>query len=1118
MKKIDVGDRYVPIFRKTIRIMKMITILLLCFVCGISATTYAQNQKVSVNKKNSSILDILKEIEEQSEFTFFFNDNQVNAHKKTSVNVKNATLEEALDQILRNTDYEYRIIDRQVLIRISQDESLHMPAIQQQRSTISGIVKDQLGEPVIGANITEKGTTNGVITDIDGRFTLTVNPGSILQVSYIGYASQEITVGTNKILEIILSEDLQALDEVVVIGYGTQRKRDITGSVASVSDQEFADLALSDVSQALAGRIPGLDVVSSGASPGDAGSILLRGKRSFVASNDPLIILDGMTFYGELNDINPYDIKSIDVLKDASSTAIYGSRGANGVIIITTKRGQVSKARITLESQAGIQAAYGKIPLMNSDQWIERYREGLRMSGIVENELDNEIIKAIGDTEWANYKAGVSTDWQDLILQNGWQQKHQLSVQGGTEAVQYNIAFNVFNQEGMIPTRKFDRYTLRPNIDINFSKNFKVGLSTLLSYNKRHSKMYYASTLGAEGYASGWNDAAALPPTATPYDAEGNLLMYPGNTTTFYVNPLLDLKNDSYRWENIRYGAFINLYAEWQILPSLLYRLNLGTDVTTNSNKTSAGSDSNYRRGKASYAYIRNSTSNRYSIENILTYNKLFNDIHQLTLTGIHSYHTSHMEDNDITVNNLPYDPARWYNIGAASTVSGYDSDLDEWKLLSFAGRAFYGLKDKYLLTLSIRADGATQFADNHKWGYFPSAALAWRISEESFMKVTNKWLSNLKLRLSYGVSGNQGISPYQTQGSLSGTTYAFDEGEAYGLRPGDLANKDLKWETTAVYNLGLDFGLLDGRINGNVELYKSRTTDLLMYRNLPITSGFAQVLENVGVTQNKGVEVGLHTLNIKKKYFSWNRDLSFYLNREKIVELYNGKIDDVGSGWFIGRPIEVFYDYKKIGIWQLGEEEEAAKYNRVPGQIKIQDTNEDGSITDADRVILGSRQPDFVLSLLNTFRYRDWDLSFSFNTRWGQTNHTRSFGIDAFTNTNKPLFNYWTPTNPTNEYPRPDQSRSSYLEGSSLQYRDGSFIRLRTLSLGYTLPKDFVNSLYIQNVRVYFTGDNLWYWTKAEYRDMNLEPEWAGDNSSSYTDLYFPASRTFIIGLNITF
>jgi TonB-linked SusC/RagA family outer membrane protein len=987
-----------------------------------------------------------------------------------------------------------------------------------QQQSVTGTVKDESGMPLIGASITEVGTTNGIISDVNGFFSISVSPNATLRINYLGYIAQDVKATTGAPVNVILMEDNQALDEVVVIGYGVQKKKDITGAVASVSDQDFANLALSDVSQALAGRIPGLDVVSSGVNPGDAGSILLRGRRSFVASNDPLIILDGMTFYGELNDINPYDIQSIDVLKDASSTAIYGSKGANGVIIITTKRGQIGKPIVTLESQGGIQAAYGKIPLMNSEQWVERYREGLRMAGTNESDLDDEIIKAIGEKEWANYKAGNSTDWQDLLLENGWSQKHQLSVQGGTENVQYNVSANFFDQKGMIPTRKFDRYSIRPNIDINLSKTVKVGLSSLLSYNIRQSKMFYYEGIGVEGYSDGWDDAVALPPTSVPYDEDGKLIMWPGNTTAFYVNPLADLENDSYRWENKRYSALINLYGEWNILPSLMYRVNLGLNVVSNSNKSFAGSMSNFRRGKTSYAYIYNKISNQSNIENILTFNKTFNDIHQLTVTGIHSFHTSHMESNDVTVHDLPYDLARWHNIGSASTVSGYGSNFQEWKLLSFAGRVFYGLKDKYLMTLSLRADGATQFAENHKWGYFPSAALAWRITEESFMENSKNWLSNLKLRLSYGVSGNQGISPYQAQGILSRTVYGFDEGEGYGMRPGELANKDLKWETTAVYNVGLDFGFLNGRISGNVELYKSKTTDLLMYRNLPITTGFQRVLENVGVTKNKGIELALNTINIKNSDFTWGTDVSFYLNREEIDELYNGKVDDVGSRWFIGQPIETFYDYKKIGIWQLGEETEAAKYNRVPGQIKIQDTNNDGAITSDDRVILGSRQPDFVLNLTNSFRYKDWDLSFNFNTRWGQMNHTRSFGIEAFTNTNKPLFDYWTPSNPTNEYPRPDQSRSGYLEGSSLQYRDGSFIRLKTLSLGYTFPKNFVNSLSLQNARVYFTGDNLWYWTKAEYKDMNLEPEWSGSTDSDYTDMYFPASRTFTLGLNITF
>lgn len=969
--------------------------------------------------------------------------------------------------------------------------------VVQQKKTVSGTVKDVTNQPIIGASILEKGTSNGTITDIDGKFSLSLSPGATVVISYIGYKNQEVKF-TGKVINIVLLEDSEALDEVVVIGYGTQKKRDLTGAVASVSETAFADLAVTDISQALSGRIPGLDITSGGANPGDAGNIMLRGHRSFVASNDPLIILDGMTFYGTLNDINPYDIKSIDVLKDASSTAIYGSKGANGVIIVTTKRGEVGTPKFTLESQIGVQLPSHQ-PWMNASQWVGRLTEGARATGLSGDALNSYIQQRLGDSEWNYYKNGGDTDWQDLLVQNGFRQKHQFTISGGSEKVRYNVSGNILSQEGIIPTRKFERYTIHPNLDINLTKNLTVGISTLFSYNKKHSNVSNEA----------FGDARRLPATAFPYDEDGNIIIRASNTATWYKNALTEVETEAYRWENKIYSAFVNLYADWQIIPSLKYRLNVSADVTANSDKSAAVSESNNRHGDGDLASLEHNNSNRESIENILTYDKIFNKRHHITLTGIHSFQRSHTEMDNISVTQIPYFSSLWNNIGSAASVSDYGSNLEEWKLLSFAGRVFYSLDDKYLLTASIRADGASQFAPKHKWGYFPSVALGWRISEESFMKGASSWLSNLKLRMSYGVSGNQGITPYQTQGSLTSTKYSFDDAEGLGMRPGELANQDLKWEKTAVYNVGLDFGFMNNRISGNVELYKSKTTDLLLYRQLPITTGFAQTLQNVGATQNKGLELSLATQNIVNKNFSWNTNLTFYLNREEIVELYNGKVDDIGSKWFIGQPINVYYDYKWIGIWQTDEAEEAAKYARVSGQIKTADLDNSNTVNDADRTIIGTSQPDFVANMVNSFHYKNWDFSFELYCRWGHMINASALSQESATNGNVMSMNYWTPENPTNEYPRPDENAQSYLQASVLGLRDGSFIRLKNMSLGYTVPTTILSKTHINKMRVYLTGENLYTWSKDGLQKYHFDLE---------TGSSFPTIANVTLGVNITF
>ena len=989
------------------------------------------------------------------------------------------------------------LVASQPLFLWAEEGNNVVQTVQQQKVTVKGTVNDAQG-PVIGASVVEKGNSfNGTITDVDGNFSLSVKPGATLVVSYVGYKVQEVLATNGKPLNITLKEDTELLEEVVVVGYGSVKKKDLTGAVTSVSDKSFSDLGITDISQALAGRVAGLDIKSGGGSPGDVGSITLRGHRSFVASNDPLIILDGMTFNGSLNEINPDDIKSIDVLKDASSTAIYGSKGANGVIIITTKRGEIGRPKFSLDSQVGISVP-NKQPLMNAEQWVNRLHEGARATGLTGDALESFVQNRIGNSEWEYYKNGGSTDWWDLLVQNGFRHKHQLSVSGGTEKVKYNVAANILSHEGIIPTRKFNRYTLSPNIDINLTRNLKIGMSTLLSYNKRHS------SVSDEAYT----DACALPPTAFPYDKDGNLIVRASNTASWYKNALTEVETEAYRWENKTYSAYINLFADWKILPSLSYRINLSTDVRANTDKMAAISESNKRHGDGDIASINNEHINRESIENILTYDKVFNQKHHLTLTGIHSYQQSHYESDKIEVTQIPHFQALWNNIGAAAAVKSYSSYMEERKLLSFAGRLFYSYDDRYLLTASIRADGASQFAPDHKWGYFPSVALAWRASEESFLRDI-EWLSNLKIRASFGVSGNQGISPYQTQGSLTSTKYSFDDQEGLGMRPGELANKDLKWEKTAVYNIGLDFGLLNNRLTGSVDLYKSKTTDLLMYRQLPITTGFSSSLQNVGSTQNKGVEITLQSQNIQKKNFSWNTNLSFYLNREEILELYNGKVDDIGNKWFIGSPISVFYDYKWTGIWQTNEAEEAAKYARVPGQIKTADLDNSGTVNDADRIIVGTPEPDFVANMVNSFRLYDWDLSFELYCRWGHMINAGVFGQQPMTAMNFVNLNYWTPENPTNDYPRPDENAQVYQQNTVLSLRDGSFIRLKNLTVGYTVPKKIVNKLHMDRIRLYLTGENLWNWSKDGLHKYHFDLE----TGSSY-----PTIASFTFGLSATF
>lgn len=973
-----------------------------------------------------------------------------------------------------------------------------------QTGVINGKVTGEANTPIVGATVVVKGTTVGTITDNDGNFTLSLpaNARSI-EVKFIGMKTQEVVLGNRSTFNIQLLPDIVGLDEVVVIGYGTQMRRDITGSVSSISERDITDVPISRMDEALIGRIPGLDVVSTGNNPGDGNQIRLRGRRSFTASNDPLFILDGVPYYGSLTDINPYDIASIDVLKDASSTAIYGSRGANGVIIITTKRGGIGKPKFSLDSYAGPQLHYGRIPYGTGDQYAERGREAFRMAGNypdpgINDALDKQFFQP---EEYENIKAGKWWDYQEMLFQNGWQVKNQLSVDGGTQAVKYNIAANTYNEEGILSGLTFDRYSLRTNLDIVLSPKVNVGTSVLLSYSLRHRD----SNLGAI------DQAYTNSPLGKPYEDDGTPRFNPVADGT-RMHPLADYEFDSYRWDEKRWAGYLSLFGEYRILPTLTYRINLGADVNTRSTKESAGYYSISRNKGTPSAAIDHSIYSRKLYESILTFDKKFNDVHHLTVTAVQGIQTSHGETDAIRVSDLPVEASRYHNVGTAAVINSVGSDLQEWALLSYVGRLFYGFNSRYLLTLSMRADGASQFSPDHKWGYFPSAAIAWRISEESFLKDV-AWLSNLKLRLSYGVTGNQAINPYQTQGGLASTIYAWDEAGAFGYRPAELANRELKWESTAVQNIGLDFGFFEGRINGNIEFYNTDTYDLLMRRQLPSNTGYLTVLENIGSTNNLGFELGLNTVNIERNSFKWTTDFSFYLNREKIVELYGGEIDDVGNGWFIGYPILTWFDFEKIGIWQLDEAEEAAKYGRKPGEIKLHDVNEDYKYTDADRKKLGSPQPKFVANMTNRFSYNNWDFSFIGYLRWGGMTRIDPFNPHSQKRYNQLVWDYWTPTNPTNAYPRPNENREGTLDGGTLRYRDGSFFRLRQLSLGYKIPKSALAKTFLNDARIYSTVENPWYWTKSEMKKFNAEPE-DPDNIG----LMYPALRTVIFGINISF
>ncbi|MFT4032020.1 MAG: TonB-dependent receptor [Siphonobacter sp.] len=983
-----------------------------------------------------------------------------------------------------------------------------------QDHTISGRVTGDDNQPIPGANVAVKGTTRGVSTNPEGKFTISVSANATLVVSSVGYQTREFPVGAQTYLELVIPSTSSELTEVVVVGYGTQKKSQLTGAISSVGSKEISELPITNARQALQGRVAGVDVVQNGSNPGSGVTVRIRGRRSINASNDPLYVVDGIPLAGNIDDINPNDIASMEILKDASATAIYGSRGANGVVIITTKRGTPGKMSVSYDGYYGISKELSRIDIMNGPEFAEYKRESRRAIGTYDDTdptaADASLFTAV---ELDGIAQGRSTDYQSLILRTGSIQSHQIGVQGGSEKTQFAVSGNYFKDVGIIKTMDFTRYSLRINIDHKINDKIRIGLSSLGVYSINN---------GANSPITSSNGFSPLAltlrenPLGRPYDDNGDLIFLP-TTDGLQSNPAAEVVPGANIAETKTVRMFNSLYAEWKIVNGLKYRFNFGPDFTDVRFGRFWGTYTNDRRGGNPRALMDNSRRFNYTVENILNYNKVFNKVHSLDVTALHSIQQDNYETSGISVTGLPAETMKFYNLGAASSISSVYSSLTEWSLQSFMARVNYSYKERYLFTVTGRYDGSSRFGDDTKYGFFPSMAFGWNMSEEPFLKNV-AWLNQLKLRASWGKTGNTAIDPYQTQTLLSRTSYAFLSTSAYGYQPSTIGNASLKWESTASTNFGLDYAFFSNRISGSLEVYQSRTSDLLMKDNLPGTTGFDYVYRNVGKTQNRGIEVTLSTINIDTRGgFRWTTDLQWTKNDEKILELTNGKVDDVGNSRFIGKPLTAIYDYKKVGIWQTSEADEATSYSRSVGEIKLADLNNDGQIdADNDRMVIGSQIPKFTAGMTNRFSYKGLDFSFFLYTRIGST-ITSAFHSDFNTlagRYNNLNINYWTPNNPTNEFPRPNVNQESPNNGSTLRYFSGSFLKVRNINLGYTFSEGILKALKVTSLRVYLAAQQPFNFSKyrSKYKGIDNETVDSVSSSQSY------ATRQFIFGLNAKF
>ncbi|MEW4923954.1 TonB-dependent receptor [Algibacter sp. 2305UL17-15] len=958
-----------------------------------------------------------------------------------------------------------------------------------QNKKITGTVTDRSNMPLPGVNVIVKGTSNGASTDFDGNYSITTTTGQTLVFSYVGFKTKEVVVGNTTTYNVSLETDNAQLDEVIIVGYGTQKRSDVTGSVASISQERLEEKPNTNFAQALQGALPGITINqnSSSAEQNDV-SILIRGRNSINASNSPLIVYDGIPYSGTLADINPNDIKSISVLKDASATAIYGSRGANGVILIDTKKGKRGKPKISFSSYSGYNEI-ANIPEIYDGQGFAAFKETREPNELTSSEIDKLI-------------AGEYTDWLDLATRTGFKQDHNLSVSGATDRTNYYVSAGYQDVKGIAINDEFKRGSLRANVNIDITDDLKFGSSTQLT---RIDRSGLSPSFGSESAGAYFTN-----PLTSAYDEQGNLTVNPWPEDEFFENPLGPTLADN---TDISFKIFTANFIEYKFpfIKGLSFRLNTGVEY--NSRNESRYWGLNTARGFRSNgeARLENWVSSNFLLENILNYNRTFGD-HTIAFTGLYSSQKNEYESNRTTGVGFQSDLLTHYQLEQALSLT-HRTIFEQTTLVSQMGRLNYNYKSKYFATFTVRRDGFSGFGDDEKYGVFPSVALGWKVSEESFFPKEGI-VNNLKLRFSYGENGNQAVGPYDNLSRLTDRSYLNFEETAPGFIPSQLANNGLSWETTATYNLGVDLGILKNRFNLSIDAYRARTSDLLLDRLIPSVHGITEVTQNIGETQNQGIEIALGGAIVDAKNFNWKASGNFSYNENEIVSLFASDQDDIANGLFIGQPISSNYGFKFDGIWQQNDDiANSAQPGAVPGDVRVLDVNNPvddagnpilGISANDDRVIQGQRDPKVIWGLDNTFTYKNVSLNIFMHGVGGVTkrNTTKDENVFGGVRRNWYVLDYWTPDNPINTFHRNHQDANINNVGF---FEKADFIRIKDISLSYK----FNESLFGDSngsLKLYFTARNLFTITDWD----GLDPELNSQRS-------VPLQKEFILGLNLT-
>lgn len=970
-----------------------------------------------------------------------------------------------------------------------------VPVFAQQ--VVTGNVVDQNNEPVAGVNIVKSGTTIGAMTDVNGNFSIQAKNGDLLIASSVGFVTQQVKVNGPR-LNIVIREDTELLDEVVVVGYGTMKKRDVTGSVNSISGKTIAATGQNSTLNALRGQQAGVSVTQASGKLGAGFHIEIRGMNSINKSSAPLCVVDGVVG-GDINAINPADIEKIDVLKDVSAAAIYGSRGANGVIIVTTKSGRQGNNKITYDGSYGITTPANLPTMFNGEEYVAYAKEAIR-GGSNHNPfigIENE-----------NAEQGRFTDWLDYTLQNGYTTSHTVGLSGGNNKETHMFSVGYTEQTGNIKGERSTRYNAKLAVEGKVG-NFTMGLSAYGRYQDIDN-----------GSKEALRSAFRLRPIAQPTDENGEDQFF---VQTYrpdrFMNPRFDAKNEN---TNIRHlNVQASFFVDYKIIDGLNIRSTYSPYVCFD--RTGYYADTFTKSNKGSSlpkADLTNVNNYSYTWDNTVTFNKVFAKKHSLNVMGGTSTYAYQGESSYVAVKDMPYN-YKWDNLSSAGTETARSSGEGSEQLVSFMGRINYAYDDRYLVTFTGRADGSSKLAPGHKWGFFPSAALAWRISNEAFLKDNDK-VDDLKLRLSYGVSGNNVVGAYSTMLGVTNTIYDFGGADAKGQYLNRIPNYSLGWEKSKEWNLGLDFSFFNSRLSGTIDLYNKKNVDLILGQSIPQTNGFSAVdAVNIGSTRNKGLEVGLTTVNVKTRNFTWRTSITFATNKNEIVDIFGDKQDYPDQALFIGEPVKVIYDYAWDGIWQLGEESEAQKYGRQPGEVHEVDQNNDGQMTpDKDRVILGSPFPDWTGSMTNTFTFKDFDFSIFMYTRQGEFKFSKfhnELQNEYLGEINQLKVDYWTPENPSNTFYRPGFNTGNK---NLLLYKDFSFVRVGNITLGYTLPAKWASKAKLSQARLYLTAVNPFIFT--DY--TGLDPEFGGyatnSGNSDETATYNGgvSYSTYMLGVNLTF